>query len=156
MERKGRNMIIDRITNAHLYVDLGPGIKRAFNYIQLTDFLALNVGRYEIEGPNMYVMVQEYATKPKDQGRWEAHRRYIDLHYIIRGTERIGYAHLSRLAPGVYDADKDFLALSGEGDFLTLASGGFMLLMPEDAHMPGISADAPGLVKKAVVKIGLA
>ncbi|MGD0519521.1 MAG: YhcH/YjgK/YiaL family protein, partial [Thermoguttaceae bacterium] len=72
-------MIVDLITNAHLYVDLGPGIKRALNYIQLTDLLTLNVGRYEIEGPSMFVLVQEYATKPKDQGRWEAHRRYIDL-----------------------------------------------------------------------------
>jgi YhcH/YjgK/YiaL family protein len=149
-------MIIDLITNTHLYVDLGPRIKRAFNYIQQTDLLTLNVGRYEMEGPSMFVLVQEYATKPKDQGRWEAHRRYIDLQYIIWGTERIGYAHLSRLAPGVYDADKDFLALSGEGDFLTLAERTFMLLMPEDAHMPGIAVDAPGLVKKAVVKIGLA
>jgi YhcH/YjgK/YiaL family protein len=149
-------MIIDLITNAHLYADLGLKIKLAFNYIQQTDLLALDVGRYEMEGASMYVMVQEYVTKPKDQGRWETHRRYIDLQYIIRGTERIGYAHLSRLAPGVYDADKDFLALSGEGDFLTLTEGCFMLLLPEDAHMPGIAVDAPGIVKKAVVKIGLA
>jgi YhcH/YjgK/YiaL family protein len=149
-------MIIDLITNAHLYADLGLKIKRAFNYIQQTDLLALDVGRYEMEGASMYVVVQEYVTKPKDQGRWETHRRYIDLQYIIRGTERIGYAHLSRLAPGVYDADKDFLAFSGEGDFLTLTEGCFMLLLPEDAHMPGIAVDAPGIVKKAVVKIGLA
>jgi beta-galactosidase beta subunit len=45
------------------------------------------------------------------------------------------------------------LPLSGDGDFLTVSQGTFMLLMPEDGHMPGIAADAPALVKKAVVKI---
>lgn len=148
-------MIIDRIANAHLYVHLGPRIERAFNYIQSTDLLRLDVGRYEIEGVSLYVVVQEYATKPGDQGRWEAHRRYIDLQYIIQGTELIGYAHLNRLAPGDYDAEKDFLPLSGEGVFLTLQAGDFMLLMPEDAHMPGIAVNGPEIVKKAVVKIGL-
>jgi YhcH/YjgK/YiaL family protein len=149
-------MIIDRITNAHLYVDLSPRIKHAFNYIQLTDLMTLDAGRYELEGQSLYVIVQEYNSKPKDQGRWEAHRRYVDLQYIIRGTEQIGYAHLGRLSPGEYDAAKDFLPLSGQGDFLTLHAGDFMLLMPEDAHMPGVAVVGPGPVKKAVVKIGIA
>jgi len=149
-------MISDLITNAHLYENISPRIKRAFDYIRQTDLAAIEVGKYEIEGKHLYVVVQEYTTKPLDQGRWEAHRRYIDLQYMVRGTERIGCVHLSRLTSGEYDADKDFMALSGQGDFLTLKQGGFMLLLPEDAHMPGIAMGSPIHVRKAVVKIEVA
>jgi YhcH/YjgK/YiaL family protein len=148
-------MIIDRISNSHLYAALSPKIKRAFDYIQRTDLPALDTGTFELEGRSLYVIVQEYATKPKEQGRWEAHRRHIDLQYIIRGMERIGYAHVNHLEEGSYDANKDIVTLSGEGDFLTLKSGHFMLLMPEDGHMPGIAVRGPAFVKKTVVKIGL-
>jgi YhcH/YjgK/YiaL family protein len=150
-------MIIDRITNVDLYSSLSPRIKRAFDYIQQTDLAALAVGKYEIDGENLFVIVQEYTTKPKDRSKWEAHRRYIDVQYIIRGTEQIGYTHVGSLSPtGAHDVAKDIRFFSGDGDFLTLPEGTFMLLLPKDAHMPGIAVDAPSPVKKAVFKISAA
>jgi len=148
-------MITDRLTNAHLYHSLGGGIRRAFAYLHQTDLLSLPAGRYELDGKNLYVMSQEYTSKLPEQGKWEAHRHYIDLQYIISGTERIGYAHLSRLTQGDYNPEKDFLALSGVGDFVTLSAGDFMLLFPEDAHMPGMAVGDPAPVKKVVVKIAV-
>ena len=116
---------------------------------------SLPPGRYELDGINLYVMSQEYTTKLPEQGKWEAHRRYIDLQYIVSGTERIGYAHLSRLTQGDYNSEKDFHALSGVGDYITLSAGDFMLLFPEDAHMPGMAVGDPVPVKKVVVKIAV-
>ncbi len=146
-------MIIDQISNAYLYTSLSPEIKRAFDYIQGTDLLTLRVGEHELDGRNFYVVVQQHNTKLPDQGRWEAHRRYIDLHYMVQGTERIGYAPLSRMKQGAYDGIKDFLALSGTGDFMTLKSGDFMLLWNDEGHMPGMAVDSPSMVNKIVVKI---
>jgi biofilm protein TabA len=148
-------MIYDNITNSGQYAGLGPRFKQAFEYLQKTDLSALAVGRYELDGKNLYVLVQEYASKLKEQGKWEAHRRYIDLQYIHQGCEKMGYAQISRLKQGDYNPDKDFLALSGEGEFLTLQSGDFMLLWPNDGHMPGMAIDAPSPVKKVVVKIAI-
>lgn len=148
-------MIIDRLTNSNLYTALHPRIKSAFDYLQKTDFSALQAGKYEIDGLNLYAMLQQYETKPKSQGVWEAHRRYIDLQAVLQGTEILGYANTSRLTPGAYEPAKDFLPLSGEGDFLTLQSGSFVLLFPEDAHMPGIAFGLPQPVKKIVVKIAV-
>jgi len=148
-------MITDRLTSAHLYKLLGAGIQRAFEYLLQTDLQSLPVGRYELDGKNLYVMSQEYTSKLPEQGKWEAHRRYIDIQYIISGTERIGYSHLSRLVQGDYNPEKDFLALTGVGDFLTLSAGDFMLLFPEDAHMPGMAVSDPVPVKKVVVKIAI-
>jgi biofilm protein TabA len=148
-------MITDHLTNARIYYPLGERIQRAFEYLQQADLLSLPPGRFELDGKDLYVMSQEYTSKTPAQGKWEAHRRYIDLQYITLGTERIGYAHLNRLEQGDYNPEKDFLALTGEGDFITLSAGDFMLLFPEDAHMPGMAVSDPVPVKKVVLKIAV-
>ncbi len=79
-------MITDNIKNANLYTGVSPRIKQAFEYLKGTDLAALPVGRIELDGKNLYVMVQEYTSKTPDQGKWEAHQRYIDLQYIVKGT----------------------------------------------------------------------
>ena len=146
-------MIIDQITNSLFYAPIHPRIKLAFDYLHHTDLFGLSVGRYEIDGENLYAMVQEYTSKPGELGVWEAHRLYMDLQVIIQGAEKIGYANIDRLGQGEYDPAKDFLPLFGEGDFLTLQTGHFALLLPQDAHMPGIAIDSPAAVKKIVIKI---
>jgi YhcH/YjgK/YiaL family protein len=106
-----------------------------------------------MDSENMYSLIEEYNTKLKEQGHWEAHRRYIDLQYIAQGVESFGYANINHLKQGEYDAGKDFWSLEGDGDFLTLRSGTFILLMPEDAHMSGMALGSPAPVRKIVVKI---
>ena len=147
-------MIVDRIENATLYLGLGKGMAAALDYLRKTDFSRLKPGRSDLDGANLYAMVQEYSTRLREADRWEAHRRYIDVQYLVSGEERIGYANLSRLkVVEAYDASKDALFLSGEGDFLLLRPGTFMILWPEDAHMPGIAAASPAPAKKVVVKV---
>jgi YhcH/YjgK/YiaL family protein len=148
-------MIIDRIGNAHLYYAVHSKFKRAFDYIHQINVDTIPAGKYEIDRENMYVLIQEYNTKLKEQGFWEAHRRYIDLQYIVQGSEGIGYANLNHLQQGKYDASKDFLPLYGEGDFVTLRSGSFVLLLSEDAHMPGMAIGPSAPVKKIVIKIAV-
>jgi len=146
-------MIIDQIDNAHLYHVLHARFKRAFDYVNQIDIHAIPTGRHEIDGERMYALVQEYDTKPKEEGKWEAHRRYIDLQYVVKGMEGIGYANIHHLNQGEYDPAKDFLALQGEGDLVSVRAGSFVLLFPEDAHMPGMAIGRPAPVKKIVLKI---
>ena len=148
-------MIIDRINNAHLYYSVHPRFKQAFEYIQQIDVNTIADGRHEIDGDSMYALVQSYNTKLKEQGFWEAHRRYIDLQYVVQGAEGMGYANINHLQQGEYDAKKDFLPLFGEGDLVTLKSGCFVLLLPEDAHMPGMAVGESAPVKKIVIKIAV-
>ena len=148
-------MIIDQIFNSPLYYALHPGIKPAFEFLKQTDLSTLNVGRIEIDGQNLYAMLQQYTSKPREKAAWEAHRRYIDLQVVLQGAEKVGYANIGHLTQGAYDASRDFLPLFGEGDFLTLQSGCFALLFPQDAHMPGIALGDPAPVKKIVIKISI-
>jgi biofilm protein TabA len=146
-------MIIDQMSNSHLYHSLHPRIKPAFDYLLHTDLATLSIGRHEINGEILYAMLQQYTSKPREQAAWEAHRRYIDLQVVLQGVELIGYANIDHLTQGEYNAEKDFLPLFGEGDFLTLQNGNFSLLFPQDAHLPGIAIAAPGPVRKIVIKI---
>ncbi len=148
-------MIIDRINNASLYYTIHPKFKSAFDYIASIDTTTIPAGRYEIDGTAMYVLVQEYNTKLKEEGKWEAHRRYIDLQYVVQGAEGIGYANIHHLRQSEYEADKDFLPLFGDGDIVTVSSGSFILLFPEDAHMPGMALGDSAPVKKVVIKIAV-
>jgi YhcH/YjgK/YiaL family protein len=147
-------MIIDRIENAALYYPLHPKFKQAFDYIAQIDVHNIPAGRHDIDN-GMYVLVQEYTTKQKGEGKWEAHRRYIDLQYVVQGAEGMGYANIHHLQQGEYDAAKDFLPLFGEGDLINLKSGCFVLLFPEDAHMPSMAIENPEPAKKIVIKIAV-
>jgi YhcH/YjgK/YiaL family protein len=95
------------------------------------------------------------VTKRQEEGRWEAHKRYIDLQAVVAGAERIGCVPAARLEAGPYDEERDMTWLSGSGAFLPLLPGDFMLLWPGEAHMPGIALDEPVPVRKAVIKIAV-
>jgi biofilm protein TabA len=147
-------MIIDLLVNAPQYEGLSPRIRQAFDFLQQTDLAALALGIHEIDGRALYASVQTFSTHPLAEGGWEAHRRYLDLHYVIEGAERIGYAPAGSLSPGAYDAENDFMLLSGEaGALVPVSSGAFMLLWPNEAHMPGLAMDEPAMLRKVVVKI---
>jgi beta-galactosidase beta subunit len=62
-------------------------------------------------------LVQEYITKPLEQGLWEAHRNYIDFQYMFSGQERMGFANLSTMRFGDYIPEKDFQPMIGNGNW---------------------------------------
>jgi YhcH/YjgK/YiaL family protein len=150
-------MIIDRLEKASLYQGVHKRLAMAFDYLQKTDLEKVEPGTREIDGRKVYVMVQQYETKPMEKGRWEAHRKYIDVQYVHRGAERFGYANVLDLKPGNYDEAKDFLSLEGEGrgDFFLVRQGTFVILFPQDGHMPGMAVSTPQPVKKFVVKVAI-
>ncbi len=146
-------MIIDHLQNASQYTGTDKRLATALKYLQDTDLANTPPGRYEIDGSDVFALVQEYESKPRDKGKWEAHRQYMDVQYVAKGVERMGYANLDRLKAGTYDATKDYVPVEGEGDFFEVREGMFVILSSQDAHMPGIAVTLPQSVKKVVVKV---
>jgi YhcH/YjgK/YiaL family protein len=147
-------MIIDLIDNINLYTGLGTRITKALNYIKQTDFVTLENGRYDVEGDDVYATVSRYKTKPIDEGKWEAHKKYIDIQYISSGTELIGYSFLKNMAEvSGYNSENDYQLFEGNGLFIKIEKNTFMILFPSDAHMPGIAIKNPEDVIKVVVKV---
>ncbi len=149
-------MIIDGIKNAALYQGINPRIRTALEYLAKTDFSAMAPGRYEIDGSNIYALVQQYDTKPRDKGLWEAHRRYIDVQFVASGVETMGYAPIGNCAvTQEYSTEKDCALFSGKGDFLTAPAGTFLVFFPEDVHMPCLATEGAVPVRKVVVKVAV-
>jgi YhcH/YjgK/YiaL family protein len=147
-------MIIDQLSNAGYYFPLSERFEKALRYLQETPMASLSPGKYEIAGADIYCTVQESITKPMAQGFWEAHRKYIDIHCVLEGVERIGYAAINDLQAERYDEEKDLtLFHEGPGAFYTALPGTFVIMMPQDAHMPGIALKDPQPIKKLVIKM---
>ncbi|MCD4824599.1 MAG: YhcH/YjgK/YiaL family protein [Phycisphaerae bacterium] len=147
-------MIVDSIHNASAYRALSGRIAAALTYLAETDFTSLPDGRDEIQGDEVFAIVQRYQTKPLEQGKWEAHRKYIDVQGVIEGQERIGFGDVTDMrVVEEYCPESDLVFLDGSGEFVTLSPGMFMLLFPHEAHMPCITSGQPSQVTKVVVKI---
>jgi YhcH/YjgK/YiaL family protein len=150
-------MISDSIQNVDRYRTISHEINMAFDFLRSTDFARLEAGRHDLDGDRLYALVQDYETKPPDFGKWETHRNYIDLQFLYSGREDIGVVSRTTLAPLTdYDPSGDFTLYRGHGTFVELMPGGFVLLWPDDAHMPGRTLKSAEPVRKVVVKIKIA
>ena len=146
-------MIVDQLENLNFYAGLPPRIVRALEFLRDTDLAALSLGRHVLDGDWLFALVQEYATKPLEQCKWEAHRRYCDVQFVARGIERIGVANIDRMQVETpYDAEKDVSFFRGDGDFVTVPAGSFAIFAPPDVHMPCLAAGSPVSVLKIVLK----
>ncbi len=147
-------MVIDKLQNSTLYENLGDRIKKAFNYLKGTDFSKTANGKYEIQGNDIFAIVNEYNTKDATEGKLESHRNYLDVQYVAKGVEQIGYVPFNNQKPDIdYNKENDISFYSGEKSFTKLEEGMFAIFFPTDIHMPGIKLDTPVKVKKVVVKV---
>lgn len=147
-------MIIDVLENANLYREVNSKFKKAFNFLKNMDLLKLDIGKYEIEGTNIYAIVDNYFTRSKEEGLWEAHRRYIDIQFVVKNKEQMGYASLGQMQNCTeYDQEKDILFFKGTGSYFIMPAGTFVILTPQDVHMPGIAIEKSEAVKKIVIKV---
>lgn len=131
---------------------------RAVNYLQQTDFSQLENGEYQIEGDQMYVVVKDVDTRAKTDGYGERHKHYIDIHYVLTGTEWIGFARdYDNHAIHVDELDtKDYALYEKVEDevFLVLKAGTYAIFYPSDVHRPCCS-DTSGKIRKAIIKVHL-
>jgi len=155
-------VIIDHIRNAAWYSGLDERIGKALVYLRDTDWSGKETGRYPIDGDDVYALVQQFTLLPQSQGKWEAHRKYIDVHYVVEGKERVAYAPVGSLEVyRTYDEAADYMLLRGGGstnvttgeNTIVVRPGTFLIFRPEDAHMIGIAVDTPKPVTKVVVKV---
>ncbi len=146
-------MIIDTIENASKYAVLSEGLKKGIDYLQSTDFGKLEPGKYEL-GDGLTAIVNNYDTKYEDDGVIEAHKKHIDIQYIIAGEERMGYLPLRDEKPSIsYSDENDVMFFNEAVSYTCFTKGMFAIFFPEDIHQPGICMEKPAPVKKLVIKI---
>ncbi len=126
------------------------------DWLKSQDLAALENGKYEIDGKNVFANVMSYTTVPWEEAKFEAHENYTDIQYVISGKETLSYAPVDALTVKVpYNPDKDvvFYDNSNPGLQVVTGAGEFLIFNPWDGHKPKAMAGEPCEVKKVVVKI---
>ena len=147
-------MILDHMKNLSNYRDLGGPILRALEFIRDADFSKLDDTTYEVEGRDLFFFIQSYETKAENDTP-ESHRKYIDIQYMISGTEVMGVGQLDTMTEEVEaKPQNDIWFHRGPMDYITVTEGMFAVFFPNDAHAPCISpASGANPVRKCVFKV---
>ena len=146
-------MILDSLANAGLYESVHPRFKKAFEYLRSTDLKALPVGKIELEGTSLVVLVVDHEGKTPEQSRMETHQKFIDIQMPIGANETMGWVATDKLiAPtDAYNPDKDVAFFADKAsNFVLVQPYQFAVFFPTDAHQPGIGA---GTYRKIIVKV---
>ena len=147
-------MIIDKLSNSNIYSSLGERISKAFAYLKQTDFSKTELGKHEIDGDNIFALVNEYNTKDESEGKLEAHKKYIDVQFVAKGSELMGYAPFeNQKVINEYNEQNDITFFDGERSYTKVDEGMFAIFFPTDLHMPGIKVNNSEYVKKIVIKV---
>lgn len=149
-------MILDHLSQCQRYAAILPGFARAFEFLRQVDAFC-PTGRHELDGENLFALVQRYRTKPVAQAALEAHRKYADVQFIAAGRESVFWAPLAALSDVTqpYSAEKDiaFFCVVPEVLPVHLVAGQFAVFFPEDGHAPGLEWNGASEVLKVVVKV---
>ena len=151
-------MLSTTLNLADKYNYLEDKFIKAFEFLRNTDLEKLPVGRTEISGDDIFANVQEYVTMPAESCKYEAHDKYFDIQYVVRGMEQFGYVSREGLEIDTpYDEENDLIFYKDpeHGGSVLLSEGDFAIVPPEDAHKPRCIEKEPCNVKKIVVKVRL-
>jgi len=150
-------MIFDNIKNCKMYYGVNPKFKKAFEFIEKATKENAEVGKYEIEGKEIYASVQSYDSKLMENSVFEGHKNYIDIQYIVEGREMMGVMEISKAeTDSEYNDQKDvtFYKKRDIASYCIAEQGDFCIFYPHDIHSPGVSLNnSPSNVKKIVVKV---
>lgn len=149
-------MIIDKIENAQQYFCLSDYIKKGLEFIQQNNLFEYEVGKYPIDGEDIFMIISQYKTKLSAHCKLESHLKYIDIQFILKGKEKIGYCFKTNQTPSeAYSSDKDVMFYNEPVQYFTLNEGEFAIFYPSDMHQPGVIDEYQTLVRKVVLKIAV-
>jgi biofilm protein TabA len=131
-------------------------LERAFDFLETGNVETKPPGRYPLDGDRLYATVVEDKTMAVETAQFEEHRKYIDIHYLVRGKEMIGSADPSTLkAKKPYSTEIEAALYERPAKYkqLQLKPGEFTVFFPGQAHMPGCYLDKSEVIRKVVVKV---
>ena len=148
-------MIVAALTDAERYCALHPLFAPAFDFLRNTDLQSLPTGRHEVQGEQLFVIVESCQGRTRDEAKLECHRRYIDIQLVLEGVDEMGWKPLAGCVDPAtdYDEARDIRFFNdAPSSWIATPAGSFCLFFPDDAHAPLVST---GLIRKVVVKIAL-
>lgn len=148
-------MIYDKIDNLDIYAGISEDIRLGLEWLRDVNS-DIEKGVYELS-PRVKAIVSEYTTKEVNENGYEAHREYIDIQYLLKGSEKIcclPLEYLKETKAYKKEIDAAFYEESNvKTQEMVIGNGYFAILYPQDGHMPCLCVETPLEVKKVVVKV---
>ena len=149
-------MIFDTLKNIGFYKGLNDRYAKAVEFLSKENLADLEIGKYEIDGKNVYANVMEYDTISWEDAKYEAHKHYTDIQCFLVGEELMSFEPTLNLKPTEeYNEEKDVIKFNNDirGIDIVVRAGEYLIFQPQDGHKPKAMNGKPCHVKKVVVKI---
>lgn len=150
-------MIYGEIKDLGLYKGILKNLDKAIACILSGEYKNGVVGKNVIDGDSVYFNQPDFPmTKEIKDGFIENHKKYIDIHIVIEGEEKIGYISNTDIKlTKEYDEVGDYELYEGELENLFyLNPKKFIILFPGEPHMALIKGgEKTTKVKKVIFKV---
>lgn len=147
-------MIFGNINNLEEFPFLEEQVKECFEYAKEHNLASFEKGSHEIDGERLFVNIVEYTTTAAKERFWEAHRKYLDVHVMLHGTEQIDLNFIQNMDVKEFVEKDDFLPMDGEkNSSVVLRDGDFLICYPSDGHCTAVAVEEPEKIKKAIFKV---
>lgn len=148
-------MIYDHVDNINCYLRIDPNLDTVIREIQSGEYTAWESGRHDIKGNDAYCNVT--TVKYTENPLWERHEKYLDIHINLEGTEQIQCENINMITDwSTYNPEGDYSTApdTKTGTAMEMRKGMFLIVFPQDAHMPGLVKTA-GQSRKVIFKAKL-
>ncbi len=147
-------MIYAKNNDALSYRGIHPNLDLALEHITPAFLDGVGYERVSLKGDEVYATRFTYETVPEEESFFEAHRKYLDIHIMVDGSEGVEVAPPGALTEFDRTEANDFYAYRGPAHYrLTLSPGDFLVVFPNDAHRIKMQLNAPETVSKVVFKV---
>lgn len=148
-------MIYGNIAYADRYASLHPLLPQLFAYVKSHDLLHTPMGKIVLDGDKLFINNVNPECLSEEKQVLEVHRRYIDVHILLEGKERVGWSNTDdcKDVADPYDEAGDFATFFDKPTtYIDMMPNDFLIVFPEDAHAPIIGS---GRIRKAIAKVML-
>lgn len=146
-------MKIGRLCDAKQAEGLHPAFRKLFEFIKEADFNKLPLGKNEIDGEDIFIMNLDIDGVSQSVQPLEMHRKYIDVHVLLAGNEKIGWKPIDEITHYTQEYDEaGDCALSDDAPrfYVELHPGEYCIVFPEDPHAPAVGS---GRIRKLIGKV---
>ena len=146
-------MIIDKLENLKNYASVNPLFPKVVEFLQQNDLNALEAGKHEIVGKDLFVNIQLAKGRTPAEAIIETHNKMIDIQIPLSDAETFGYTQRDALPEAEYNVEKDITKIQdlAADSYITCQPGMMPIFFPQDGHAPCI-AGVPE-IKKAIFKV---
>ncbi|WP_409161347.1 YhcH/YjgK/YiaL family protein [Pectobacterium sp. B2J-2] len=149
-------MITGNVHHLELVSYLPAKLREAIEYVKQNITADTPLGKHDIEGNSVFVLISNDSTDLLEKRRAEYHAKYLDIQIVLSGVEGMTFSNLPAGNPDTdWLADKDiaFLAAGEQEKQFVMQEGDFVVFFPGEVHKPLCAIGEPAYVRKAVVKI---